>query len=101
MRGTGGYNPRMKSKRGGLRRRAWNELAGMQPARIGVSDQTAILLGRAGALLHLAMLPGDFDLGAARHIPFPDALDLLVVNSHTRRTLSGAQRLRYSLNRFA
>jgi len=42
-----------------------------------------------------------FSLADARYIPFPKPLDLLVVNSHTRRVLSGAQRVEYARNRFA
>ena len=70
-------------------------------ARVGMSDQTAILMGRPGQMLHLAVFDQDFSLEGARYIPFPQSLDLLVVNSHTRRTLSGEQRLDYAKNRFA
>ena len=70
-------------------------------ARVGMSDQTAIVLGRPGMLLNIAVFPRDFTLDNARYVPFPAALDLLVVDSHTKRTLSGAHRLQYTLNRFA
>jgi galactokinase len=70
-------------------------------ARVGMSDQTAILMGRPGQMLHLAVFAQDFSIDGARYIPFPQSLDLLVVNSHTRRTLSGEQRLDYAKNRFA
>lgn len=70
-------------------------------ARVGMSDQTAILLGRPDAVLHVALFAGDFNLATAVYVPFPETLDLLVVNSFTTRNLSGAQRLKYSLNRFA
>ena len=70
-------------------------------ARVGMSDQTAILLGRQYALLHIALFAEDFSLESAQYLPFPDALDLLVVNSYTTRNLSGPQRLQYALNRFA
>ncbi len=70
-------------------------------ARVGMSDQTAILLGQAGRILHIAVFSKDFRLDGARYVPFPEALDLLVVHSHTKRRLSGAQRLQYTLNRFA
>ena len=66
-----------------------------------MSDQTAILLGKPEHLLNIAIFAQDFCLDSARYIAFPDALDVLVVNSHTRRTLSGAQQLEYSRNRFA
>jgi galactokinase len=70
-------------------------------ARVGMSDQAAILMGRPGHLLHLALCAEDFNLDTARYYPFPADLDLLVVNSYTARNLSGAQRVQYSLNRFA
>lgn len=70
-------------------------------ARVGMSDQTAILMGKQGRMLHLSVFAEDFSLEGARYIPFPDALKLLVIHSHTTRNLSGAQRARYSLNRFA
>lgn len=70
-------------------------------ARVGMSDQTAILMGRQGQLLHLAVFAEDFSLDGVRYIPFPEDLTLLVIHSHTTRNLSGAQRVRYSLNRFA
>ncbi|NLV44743.1 MAG: hypothetical protein GXY07_09610 [Candidatus Hydrogenedentes bacterium] len=70
-------------------------------ARVGMSDQAAILMGRPGQLLHLALFAEDFRLDGARYQPFPDDLSLLVINSHTARNLSGAERVQYSLNRFA
>lgn len=70
-------------------------------ARVGLSDQAAILMGRPGQMLHLALFADDFTLDGARYLPFPDDLSLLVINSHTSRNLSGAQRAQYSLNRFA
>jgi len=70
-------------------------------ARVGMSDQAAILLGRPGQVLHLALFAEDFSLDNARYHPFPHDLALLVIHSHTKRNLSGAQRVQYSLNRFA
>ncbi len=70
-------------------------------ARVGMSDQTAVLLGRLGRLLHLSVFAEDFSLADARHLCFPDDLVLLVANSFTARDLSGPQRIPYSLNRFA
>jgi galactokinase len=70
-------------------------------ARSGVSDQTAILLGRRDHFLQVALHPEELNLFACRSVAFPDELVLLVINSCTTRTLSGAQRVRYSLNRFA
>lgn len=70
-------------------------------ARVGMSDQAAILMGRPGKLLHMALFADDFSLEGARYLSFPDDISLLVINSHTSRNLSGAQRVQYSLNRFA
>lgn len=70
-------------------------------ARVGMSDQAAIALGRPGCLLHIALFADDFTLDGARYYPFPGTLALLVINSYTARNLSGAQRVQYSLNRFA
>jgi len=84
-----------------LRIKAAQDIEWYAGSRVGMSDQTAVLMGRSGHLLHLAVFAKDFSLENARHISFPDALDLLVVNSYTRRALSGAQRLEYVRNRFA
>ncbi len=70
-------------------------------ARVGLSDQAAIIMGRSGCLLHITLFGDDFTLDNARYYSFPDDLALLVVNSYTSRNLSGAQRVQYSLNRFA
>ncbi len=70
-------------------------------ARVGMSDQTAILMGRPAHMLHTALYPQDFSLDQVRYLPFPEDLSLLVVNSHTSRNLSGAQRAQYAINRFA
>ena len=70
-------------------------------ARVGMSDQAAILMGRPGHLLHLALFAEAFTLDGACYFTWPEDLVLLVVNSFTARNLSGAQRVHYSLNRFA
>ncbi|NLN94057.1 MAG: hypothetical protein GX130_12230 [Candidatus Hydrogenedens sp.] len=70
-------------------------------ARSGVSDQTALLLGERGSLFQVALHPDALDLSGGRHIAFPDELALLIIDSCTTRSLSGPQRVRYSLNRFA
>ncbi|MDZ4860713.1 MAG: galactokinase family protein [Candidatus Hydrogenedentes bacterium] len=67
-------------------------------ARVGVSDQVAMLFPRANEVFNFAP---PFDLSKARKQPFPDGLRLLVINSHTERNLSGADQLRYTRNRFA
>lgn len=70
-------------------------------ARTGTSDQGAMILGRPGRLLHVALFPEDLADAAPRHVRFPDDLAVLVVNSGTRRNLSGADRARYTRNRVA
>lgn len=70
-------------------------------ARVGMSDQGAMILGRAGHVLNVALFAEDFSLDGARWIPWPEDWDVLVVNSHTRRSLSGAQLVDYTRNRFA
>jgi galactokinase len=70
-------------------------------ARSGLSDQAAILAGQRDQIFHVAIDPDDPDVHAGKYIPFPDDLSLLVVNSCTTRMLSGAERVQYSLNRFA
>ncbi|MBI5092314.1 MAG: hypothetical protein HZB26_07695 [Candidatus Hydrogenedentes bacterium] len=70
-------------------------------SRIGVSDQAAMLLGGKDTLVNTALLASRLDTSSARRIPFPDALRILVVNSYTERSLSGAQLVEYTRNRFA
>ncbi len=70
-------------------------------ARTGMSDQTAMVLGGRGSLVNVAIHPDDLDLSAARRVPFPDDLAVLVIDSHTTRSLSGAQLVEYTRNRFA
>lgn len=70
-------------------------------ARSGISDQTALLLGREGSFVQAALHPDALDLSGCRSIAFPDELALLVINSCTTRSLSGRQRVSYALNRFA
>lgn len=70
-------------------------------AWVGMSDQTAILLGQPGQLVNIALFQEDLSLDNASYIAFPEELELLVINSYTTRSLSGAQRVQYVLNRFA
>lgn len=70
-------------------------------ARVGMSDQGAMILGQRGRLLNAALFAEDFSLGDAAHHDWPDGWEVLVVNSHTRRALSGAQLVDYTRNRFA
>lgn len=70
-------------------------------ARTGASDQGAMILGRRGALVNLAMLAEDLDTSAAQYLVLPDELRVLIINSYTQRSLSGAQLAAYTRNRFA
>ncbi len=70
-------------------------------ARTGTSDQGAMILGRRGALVNVALLAEDFDISGARYLDLPDSLRVLVINSYTERSLSGAQLAAYTRNRFA
>ncbi len=70
-------------------------------ARTGTSDQAAMVLGRQNTLVNVALLAEDLDCSGARYLPFPGELAILVINSFTTRSLSGAQRIAYTRNRFA
>ncbi len=70
-------------------------------SRCGLSDQTAIVLARKGELLNLALNMADFHTRGARRLTFPEDLSVLVVDSFTERSLSGAAHVAYTVNRFA
>ena len=70
-------------------------------ARGGTSDQAAMVLGDRGSLVNVALFSDELDTSTARSISFPEELAVLVVNSFTERSLSGAQLVEYTRNRFA
>ena len=70
-------------------------------ARTGTSDQAAEILGGRGEIVNVALLAEDFDSTGARRLPLPENIHVLVINSHTRRNLSGAQLADFTRNRFA
>lgn len=70
-------------------------------SRCGTCDQAAIVLGRPGAVIHASLYPKDFSTAGARAIALPEDLRVLVINSFTRRSISGAEKIAYTLNRFA
>ena len=70
-------------------------------ARTGTSDQGAMILGGPGEFVNVALFAEDLHLEGLHRIPMPDEAQVLVINSHTRRSLSGAQLLAYTRNRFA
>jgi galactokinase len=70
-------------------------------SRCGTCDQAAIVLGRPGAVIHASLYPKDFSTAGARAIALPENLRVLVINSFTRRSISGAEKIAYTLNRFA
>jgi len=71
-------------------------------ARTGTSDPAAMVLGRAGQLVNVALLAERFSLDNVRRTDFPsEEVAVLVVDSHTTRSLSGANLIAYTRNRFA
>lgn len=70
-------------------------------SRCGTCDQAAIVLGQPNAIVRVALFPGKFSTAEARIVPFPADLRVLVINSGTRRSISGAEKLAYTQNRFA
>ncbi len=70
-------------------------------ARVGMSDQGAMVLGRRGKLLNIALFAEDFSLNGAAYVDMPPDGVVLVANSHTKRSLSGSQLVEYTRNRFA
>ncbi len=70
-------------------------------SRCGTCDQAAIVLGRPGAIIHASLYPKDFGTAGARAIALPEELRVLVINSFTKRSISGAEKIAYTLNRFA
>ena len=70
-------------------------------SRCGLSDQAAIVLGGQGELVNVALFAPALDLSGLRRIEFPEALRILVVDSCTERSLSGAALVAYTRNRFA
>ena len=70
-------------------------------ARTGTSDQAAMILGAQNTMLAGPLPPSDLDLSRLRKIPWPRDLSLVVTQSFTARSLSGADRVAYTANRFA
>lgn len=70
-------------------------------SRCGTCDQAAIVLGRSNALIHAALHPGAFTTAGASVIELPEDLRVLAINSYTKRSISGAEKIAYTLNRFA
>ena len=70
-------------------------------SRCGVSDQAAMVLGGPGEIVNGALDTARLDTSTARRQIFPAALRVLVINSYTKRSLSGAALVAYTVNRFA
>ena len=70
-------------------------------SRCGLSDQAAIVLGNRGEFANIAIYPPKLETASARRVAFPETLRILVINSHTERSLSGAAQVDYTRNRFA
>jgi galactokinase len=70
-------------------------------SRGGTSDQSAMILGGLNEIVNVAMAPSDPDAARARRVSLPEDYCVLVINSFTRRSISGAQMIDYARNRFA
>lgn len=70
-------------------------------ARSGLADQGAMVLGAPGALVHVVLHGIHPSLDTLTTHAFPSELCVLVAHSHTERSLSGAQAVDYTRNRFA
>jgi len=70
-------------------------------SRCGLSDQAAIVLGNRGEFANIAIYPLKLETASARRVAFPETLRILVIDSHTERSLSGAAQVDYTRNRFA
>ncbi len=70
-------------------------------ARIGTSDQSGMLLPRANELINFAPVGKRGNDQGMRRVPFPSDLAVLVIDSRTERSISGAQQIDYTRNRFA
>ncbi len=70
-------------------------------SRCGVSDQAAMILGGRGILVNVALHAKALDVSRATYTPWPDHAVILVINSHTRRNISGTHLVEYTRNRFA
>jgi galactokinase len=70
-------------------------------SRCGLSDQAATILGGRDQLVNVVLYPARLDTASARRLRFPKELRVLVVNSYTERSLSGAALVDYTRNRFA
>ena len=71
-------------------------------SRCGLSDQAAMVLGRRGGMVHVALYPPSPRIDSARYIHFDEHnARILVINSFTRRSISGAELAQYTTNRFA
>lgn len=70
-------------------------------SRCGHSDQCAMVAGQENQLVHLALNPLEIDISDVSRIPWPEDLAVLVINSYTRRSLSGEAMVEYTRNRLA
>lgn len=70
-------------------------------ARIGTSDQSGMLLPGANELVNFAPAASPLRTPVIRRAAFPEDLAILVIDSHTERSISGAQQVNYTRNRFA
>ncbi len=69
-------------------------------ARIGLSDQSAMLIAQPDAFINIAIDPLAPSLDGTA-IPWSDEVALVIAHSGTSRALSGSERVAYARNRFA
>lgn len=70
-------------------------------ARVGVSDPAAMVLGGRNEIVNVALSAPELDTSSLRRLVWPENVSVLVIDSHTQRSLSGAAAVEYNRNRFA
>lgn len=70
-------------------------------SRCGLSDQTAMIMAGRNELLNVALSGHELNIITQHRLPWPRDLKILVVNSHTERSISGKALVDYTRNRFA
>ncbi len=70
-------------------------------SRCGRGDQAAEVLGARDSVVNLTLAPHAGGINSARYARIPDTARVLVINSFTKRSISGPQLVDYTRNRFA
>jgi galactokinase len=69
--------------------------------RCGTSDQAAMVMGKPGAILNVALHGEAEPISPPRFVELPDHVRVVIIDSMTERALSGRERVTYTRNRFA